>query len=184
MIEREPEVVKKTDNITVSDLLNSGYRYGLSLTSSRQDAEDLVHDAWIRLLNRYEKPPELPLLFKTMRNMYIDQLRKDKLVALHRDSEYVEFSSASTSIEREYVSAEEMQICLSKLKDSENEVVYLSVIEGYTAREIAAFTGSSRGSVLSLLYRSKRKLKEWLSEDGHSASNVVQLVPKNKAVRK
>lgn len=169
-------MAKNTVKITDNDLLNSGYRYGLSLTSSRQDAEDLVHDAWIRLLNRYERTPELPLLFKTMRNMYIDQLRKDKLVALHREAEFVEYSTADSSIEREYISAEEMQAGLARLRDSENEVLYLSIVEGYTAREIATFTGSSRGSVLSLIYRSKKKLKEWLMDEDNSVTNVVKLV--------
>jgi len=32
-----------------SELLNAGYRYAFALTMNRQDAEDILHDAWIRL---------------------------------------------------------------------------------------------------------------------------------------
>ena len=50
------------------EILNCGYRYALSLSSNKADAEDIVHDAWIRLDRRYNKAPEKTLLYTTIRN--------------------------------------------------------------------------------------------------------------------
>ncbi len=166
--------------ISESDLLNAGYRYGLSLSGSRQDAEDLVHDAWIRLLRRYQEVPGKPLLFKTIRNIYIDQIRKEQRVAKHREDESIELSFDYSDIERDAINADEIQYLLSNLRDVENEALYLSVVEGYTADEIASMTSSSRGSVLSLIHRSKHKLRQWiekgLENDENPVSNVVNIV--------
>lgn len=41
-----------------SEVLKAGYRYAFALTMHRQDAEDLLHDAWIRLVTRYRQSPE------------------------------------------------------------------------------------------------------------------------------
>jgi len=58
--------------------------------------------------------------------------------------------------------------------------LFLSVIEGYTAEEIAALTDSTRGTVLSLIHRSRQKLQRWLlSAEGSD----LKLVASNGDVR-
>ena len=155
---------KKTADI---ELLNSGYRYALSLAGNQQDAEDLVHDAWIRLDKRYGQCTEKALLFRTIRNLYIDQYRRRQIIHFVDDSEQSMLSSmpdagAHSEIEKNYIAAEEMQFALERLRDVERENLYLSIVEGYTADEIAKMTGTSRGTVLSLLHRSKGKLRKIL----------------------
>jgi len=51
------------------------------------------------------------------------------------------------------------------LRETEREVLFLSVVEGYTADEIAKLTGSTRGTVLSLIHRSRLKLRNVMAED-------------------
>lgn len=161
--------------LTDHDLLNAGYRYGLSLSGSRQDAEDLVHDAWIKLTRRYQQSPDKPLLFRTIRNLYIDRIRHQNLVSAHEENvRFVLSPDDERDIERDYISAEEMQYQLSRLRDVESEALYLSVVEGYTADEIASLTASSRGTVLSLIHRTKHKLREWF-QDADQQDNVVPL---------
>lgn len=164
--------------ISQTELLNAGYRYGWSLTSSKQDAEDLVHDAWIRLTKRYNEVPSKPLLYTTIRNIYIDQLRKHKRTLRYQEESVVELASNTSELERDFIHKDEIQVLMSKLRDVENEVLYLSLMEGYTAEEIASMTSSTRGSVLSLLHRSKQKLRQWLADEDRSVSNVVKLVSK------
>jgi len=166
---------KPATPVTDSDLLQSGYRYGLSLSASRQEAGDLVHDAWLRLVKRYMKTPEKPLLFKTIRNLYIDQLRRQQRVWQHQQDEYFEYSSVESELERDIITADEMQYHLARLGDVEREALYLSAVEGYTADEIAAMTESTRGTVLSRLHRCKRKLRNWLVDEAPVAENVVNL---------
>lgn len=164
------------------EILNAGYRYALSLSANRQDAEDLVHDAWIRLDKRYGGRPDKPLLFRTIRNLYIDQYRRQQKI---RFSEYDESMSnpALTGDQRgaqesgyasAYMAAEEMQLLLDQLRDVEREALFLSVVEGYTADEVAQMTSSTRGTVLSLMHRAKGKLRQWLTADSQDVQNPDQ----------
>lgn len=159
-----------------AELLQAGYRYGWSLTSSKQDAEDLVHDAWIRLIKRYEAVPSRNLLFTTIRHLYIDQLRREKRIFQHQEESRLSITFNDAEPEPDYIRREEMQLHLSKLRDVENEALFLSVVEGYTAEEIADLTRSTRGSVLSLLHRSKQKLRQLLTDEERPIGNVVKLV--------
>lgn len=161
------------------ELLNAGYRYAWSLCGNRQDAEDLVQDAWCRLVKRYRRTPEKSLLFTTVRNIYIDSYRHNTRfprISLqdHHLSEGTDYLSAVDS-EDAFAEAESLQLQLNRLRDKEREALFLSVVEGYTAEEIALMTNSARGSVLSLLHRAKAKLRKWLSDDEGYSSNVVPL---------
>lgn len=159
---------KKTADI---DLLNSGFRYALSLAGNQQDAEDLVHDAWIRLDKRYGRFTEKPLLFRTIRNLYIDQYRRRQVVHfvddydIHNEAERNDNGSQESLLELGYMVAEELQLALERLRDVEREYLFLSIVEGYTADEIGQMTGTSRGTVLSILHRSKAKLRRMLADD-------------------
>jgi len=170
--------MRKRKNINI-DLLNSGYRYALSLSSSHQDAEDLVHDAWIRLDKRYGKVPEKALLFTTVRNLYIDRYRQAKKFQF---SEFEEYSYVTQTDTFDELTEQEIAKFLMMLRDVEREALYLSVVEGYTADEIATLTSTARGTVLSLIYRAKIKLRTHLAGENihgvhsHSA-DVVALVP-------
>src|SRR5438046_10767601 len=55
-----------------------------------------------------------------------------------------------------------LDLALASLRPVEREVLFLAVVEGYTAREIGKLTGQSRGSVISLLYRAREKARESL----------------------
>jgi len=158
------------------ELLNGGFRYALSLCANRQDAEDIVHDAWIRLDRRYRGTPNKALLFQTIRNLYIDQYRRAKRVQFREFDEghYVK----EVAVDR--LTTEEMNDFLSELRDIEREALYLSVVEGYTADEISRMTGSARGSVLSLVHRSKIKLRTLMvganiDGEGITSAEVVSL---------
>ncbi len=159
---------RKTADI---DLLNAGFRYAYSLSGNQQDAEDLVHDAWIRLDRRYGRVSEKPLLFRTIRNLYIDQYRRRQVIHFvddydtEHDATYSDAQSHESAIELRYLDAEALQLSLNRLRDVEREYLFLAVVEGYTADEIGQMTGTARGTVLSILHRSKRKLRRLLTEE-------------------
>lgn len=177
----------KKSNVVDIEILNAGYRYALSLAADQQDAEDLVHDAWIRLDRRYGKCTDKPLLFRTIRNLYIDQYRRRQKIQFSEFDEnhfdQLNRENSHSSIENSLMNAEEMQMVLERLRDVEREALYLSVVEGYTADEVAQMIESTRGTVLSLVHRSKGKLRQWLtpekdsSERGGDKGTVVELVP-------
>ena len=168
------------------EFLNAGYRYALSLSANQQDAEDLVHDAWIRLDRRYGKCSDKPLLFRTIRNLYIDQYRRRRKVPFsdfdENQVEYLNDHNSHHSVEDTVMNADEIELVIDQLRDVEREALYLSVVEGYTADEVAQMIESTRGTVLSLVYRAKGKLRKWVvanrntPESDSSKATVVELI--------
>ena len=137
-----------------NELLRSGFRYAYSLCHDYHDAEDYVQQAWFKLHRKYGRVDTKALLFKTIRNLRMDRIRRDKIVAFEPMEER-EFDSA----EEVRASKDDVKAILSQLRDGEREALYLNVVEGYTAQEISEMTHTPRGSVLSLIHRAKNKLK-------------------------
>ena len=171
------------------DILNNGYRYALSLCSNRQDAEDIVHDAWIRLDKRYRKSPEKALLYRTIRNLYIDGYRRSQRIHFSEFNEGAHASESEVGPSGQRITSDEMSRFLHQLRDVEREALYLSVVEGYTADEIAQMSSTARGTVLSLIHRSKTKLRTWMTGaniDGEKIdkAEVVELVTGGNSIEK
>lgn len=155
-----------TNKQSVESLIQAGYRYACALQQDKGEAQGLVHEAWLRATRLQSSPPDKALLFRCVRNIHIDQYRR---------SQHVRFSSVDDlgrdagdqtgSFDVVEIPDAQLESALSQLRDSEREALFLSVVEGYTAREIATLTGSSRGSVLSLVQRARLKLKNLMQED-------------------
>lgn len=151
-------------SVSDSELLTIGYRYAFALAANRQDAEDLLHDAWIRLVSRYGGSPDKPLLYRTIKNLFIDKVRHAAVVQNHVNSQLDTLSYDDPALDQ-LINTELLGQHLTKLKANEREILFLSVVEGYTADEISAMTGLVRGTILSLLHRTKRKLRNSISSD-------------------
>ena len=145
-------------------MLTIGYRYAFALTANRQDAEDLLHDAWIRLVTRYGDSPDKPLLYRTLKNLFIDKTRHATVVQNHVNNQ-IDTPIYDDSVLDQMIDAELLGYHLVKLKANEREILFLSVVEGYTADEISAMTGVVRGTILSLLHRTKKKLRDSISAE-------------------
>lgn len=181
--------------VTDSELLTIGYRYAFALAANRQDAEDLLHDAWIRLVSRYGESPDKPLLFRTIKNLFIDKVRHNAVVSNYASTQLDPQRNDDVALDR-LINKELLEHHLEKLKSNEREVLFLSVVEGYTADEISGMTGLVRGTILSLLFRTKKKLRKSMSGEfsdgadmtskealdgatgkfvGHARSNVISM---------
>lgn len=116
-----------------------------------------MQTAWLKLHQRYGTVTTKALFFTTIRNLYIDQYRRRKRIRfITLTGEHERFSaSGKTAREETKVAIEQM---LAKLRDIEREALFLHIVEGYSANEIAALTGRPRGTVLSLIHRSRKKL--------------------------
>lgn len=135
------------------ELVQAGYRYALSIARHHQDAEDLVQQAWLKLVRAYGKVEGAPVLFRSIRNLFYDQKRRNKIVQF----EPLEFTPEPGKSEVNGVSMDMDQL-MSRLRPEESEALYLNVVEGYTASEIAGQTGSPRGTILSHIHRARQKL--------------------------
>lgn len=145
--------------------VQAGYRYALSLSHSRHDAEDLVQEAWLRLTRRYGCVRNRSMLFTTIRNLFYDQRRHERIVAFE-PLEAAPEPSAPAEDPAEGLRNEDMDALLATLRPQEREALYLSAVEGYTAREIARLTARPRNTVLSLIHRARWKMAAALNRTG------------------
>jgi RNA polymerase sigma-70 factor (ECF subfamily) len=134
------------------DLLQAAYRYALSLAHHGADAEDLVQDAWLRLHQKHRRVTR-SLLFTTVRNLYIDQYRRNKLIIFEPFDE--ETTVTDADIIPDHTTMQDLEPALAQLRPEEREAIFLNSVEGYTIQEIADFTARPRGTVLSLVHRGR-----------------------------
>lgn len=150
----------------LENLLHRGYRYALSLTHNREMAQDLVQDACVRI-SRRGGPWKIRYLITTIRNGYIDHYRRAAKINFTTLDE----SHLVDKIDISLMSFDpQLEFALAQLRDDERELLYLSVMEGYTAREIGELTSRPRGTVLSTLHRAKAKLQKLLTESENEAA--------------
>ena len=148
------------------------FRYCLSRTGAKHEAEDLVADVFIRAmeaLDRYEDRglPFVAYLFRIARNAAIDKSRRtrpdmsiDELVNHPESGQNVE-AEAARSIERDVLFN-----AMSKLKPDYREVLLLRFVEGYGAADVGRMTGRSEGAVRTLQHRAIDRLRKELDRMG------------------
>lgn len=160
--------------LTLEELLHSAYRYAQALCAHAEMAEDLVHEGWLKALKKHGPTPDKALLFTVIRNLYIDGLRHKKRFPSDSFDEQL-FVDQHASDPSHYASEDRvLSQGLEKLRSIEREVLFLWVFEGHTAAEIATLTSQSRGTVLSLIHRTKGKLKKHLDQHGDHPLSLVQ----------
>ncbi|MCY3760474.1 MAG: RNA polymerase sigma factor [Gemmatimonadetes bacterium] len=139
------------------ELIQAGYGYALSLTGVEADAEDLVHEAYLRLARRGRRHPDRPLLFTT-----IDAWRRQR--RFPSESLEEESHPAPGPTEDLHLDRVDLTQALSQLRSEEREAIYLQVVQGYTAAEAAELMERPRGTVLSLVHRGKARLRMLLRD--------------------
>jgi RNA polymerase sigma-70 factor (ECF subfamily) len=152
------------------------YRYLVFLTGSRETAEDLFQETWLRVLERgrqYDgKSPFEPWLFRIARNLAIDRARRKPMASLEAALETPD-GGAPREIEAEtevsafdLVARGEQQaslsVALTQLPAAYREVLSLRFQEELALEEIAAVVGAPLSTVKSRLYRGLEALRERL----------------------
>ena len=142
--------------------LNRLYRYAVSLTGERDDAYDLLQQAVERYLKR-RKQVEKPLsyIMRSIRHLFYDQLRHRhlQLVVNHQLQDRLVSPEDIPRLDDVLIDREDIEGLLQDLTHHESELLYLWVVEEYTAQEIADLREVPRGTVLSQIHRLKKKLK-------------------------
>ena len=152
----------------LDELFQRGFRYALALAHEPDQAADLLQDACVACL-RARSPWRAGYLFSAIRSRFIDQYRRRMLsvVELIGDGDALERAGAAqdpTDGEVFPADLDSLDRALGALRTEEREALYLAAVEGYSAREIAEVTGRPRGTILSLIHRARRKLRDRLRE--------------------
>jgi RNA polymerase sigma-70 factor (ECF subfamily) len=157
--------MKPDDEGEFEELLQRAYRYALSLCHDRTQAEDLVQEGCLRIAKR-GGPWDLPYLMRVVRNAFIDRRRREAIVTVEPIEGQREPASSQAVATGDV--SDELARALGRLSTGEREALYLSAVEERSAADIARLTGRPRGTILSLLYRGKEKLRQMLESGGVS----------------
>ncbi len=136
------------------------YRYCLYHVRSREDAEDIVQETFLRYLQHpeYQKPGhEREYLYTIARNLCIDTSRRIRHARLE---EVQEVADPSDVTERA-----ELRLALDALTEEERDIVLLRFVSGEHISVIAKMYGVSR-FVMSRRIRSiQKKLRAILGKE-------------------
>ena len=142
------------------------YGYALSLLRSREDAEDVMQETFVKVCRSAHlyRPMGKPMawILAICRNECMTHLRGQKRhIALADAADAVpSWSSAVSDHEDRLVLETAMQI----LTEQEREIVMLHAVGGLKHREIGAMLGLPLPTVLSKYHRSMAKLRRQLEE--------------------
>jgi len=163
------------------------YRTALRLSRNPQDAEDLVQETYLnafRALDRFEEGTNLRAwLFRILNNAFISQYRRRKRRPSSSLDEVSDFylydhlvagntAPAQENPEREVLSRigdEAVLRALEELPVEFRQVELLADVEGFSYREIADILGIPIGTVMSRLYRGRRRLQQRLWREAQQA---------------
>jgi RNA polymerase sigma-70 factor (ECF subfamily) len=140
------------------------YRTALRVTGNAADAEDVLQNVFVRLLDRKlaVDPNWSPegYLRRAATNASIDLLRRK--AASHETA--MEDGRDFPGKEGTVFLKQRMRRALAKLEPAEAELFVLCYLEGYSYEELAKLFGVERGTIASRLFRTRAVLRKDLSK--------------------
>ena len=146
------------------------YYFSLRYTKSACDAEEIVHDVFVRLWNirRHLRATESlrPLLYVMARHYLINALRSNVNSLVYEDYlKYTDVIADSASHKVEYDEfCGQVADALKKLPEKQREAIMLSRFEGKTVDEIAGLLNISRQTVYNNIHLGLKRLKNLLGD--------------------
>lgn len=140
-------------------LYNSCFR----ILKSREDAEDIVQDAFIKgfqKVNQVNNDINFAAWFRRIAiNLCFDKIRKEKNLFSIEDSKEIEAVTEELEFnEAEKVSVAVVKECISKLKEKYSVILVLYLIEDYNHREISEILKINESTVRNQYARGKNQL--------------------------
>ncbi|UZJ30882.1 RNA polymerase sigma factor [Streptomyces endophytica] len=166
-------------------LLPRLYRRAVMLAGSRQSAEDVVHEAYLKLAARPQRflthPEPYAYAFTTVLNVARDTYRKDRRQVLVDGLEGVEEAGAGGGagagpgggpggwdggVERRHAEIEAVRL-LGRLSHRQAGIVILVDLDGYTLDQAAKIMKVHRGTAARHRARALDRLRAYLVESEH-----------------
>ncbi len=148
------------------------YNLALSITRSREDAEDATQETYMRLwksLEDYKGASAKSYIFKTARNISIDIVRKKNKREIIDLDEAVTLEDSDSDLrpDEAYIkklTVETVRECIYSLPLPMRELIVMRDIDGLTYAEMASVLGIPEGSVKSGLFRARERLRRLIIE--------------------
>jgi len=148
------------------------FRHASMRLSDRERAVELVQDSFVRAFEYVRRGGTIedmrPFLYRTLRNLIIDEYRKHKTVSLEgllgEDESSVETllpTDDSNTLESamDRIEAARVLELVSQLPELYKEAILLRFVEGLSLKEIAQALGESENVVSVRVHRALKKLR-------------------------
>ena len=145
--------------------LNNIYQFIFYKVTHKEIAEDLTEEsffkAWVNL-KKYKKQscPFSSWLYRISNNTVIDYLRKEKIKTEELMDEMPDKNMSAKKDAEQYYNQKLLKKALSKLPNTQKEVIILKYINELKNKEIALILKKSDTAVRILISRALKKLKE------------------------
>lgn len=154
------------------------YRVAFALTGNAPDAEDLLHDTYLKLWRKRDRLGDAALderyLSAVVKNCYIDRMRSRRwnTVALEEgtvpDSSFPSGGPPSSDDHPdsggppETAQLKELMSLVDKLPEREKQLLKAHILDGIPYEELSRRTGLSQGNIRQILFRTRNKLQaQW-----------------------
>ena len=141
------------------------YNFAYYKLGNREDAEDAVQDA---VMKAYEQISSLrnenafqSWLFKILYCSCNHKIKEQ--IANRNNSDMDSIRNLSSFEDESFILAHELKQALSVLSEKDKNIVLLSVLAGFSSKEIARITGLTSGNVRQRLKRALSKMRCELS---------------------
>jgi RNA polymerase sigma-70 factor, ECF subfamily len=159
------------------------YRTAYGVTGSAADAEDIVQTIFVRLLNR-ELPPDLSTtperyLYRAAFNLSLNTIRDKGREVLTDNLEVFDTMVLDTTCARGDAHAEDLALdqalrdAIAMLHPAAAQVVILRYVHDYSLADIARMLGTTRSTVAVSLFRSRSRLRKYLSGTRKGGNHAV-----------
>lgn len=141
------------------------YLYAYKYLGNREDAEDAVQQATVKVytgIGNIKKPEAFKAYyFKALSNTARSMLARKSLHIVGSDEELADLPAAEQTDDAA-INSYTVNKALSTLSENEREIVLLSIVGGFTSKEIAGITSYTNGAVRSKLSRALTKMRKEL----------------------
>lgn len=153
-------------------------RYARGLTNDVELADDLVQDCLARALDKmdlWEEGTNLHAwMFTIMRNLYMNDLRKQKRWwGVQSIDDMDELSDHGNTPDSGLYTAQIMSL-LTTLPVAQREVLLLVAVEGLSYAEVAEILDIPMGTVMSRIHRARKGLVEKMEDSRRSTIRSVK----------
>ncbi|WP_445773586.1 RNA polymerase sigma factor [Shewanella sp.] len=156
----------------LTTLLPALRRFAYSLTGSMPDADDLVQNTLLRVLN--SPPPEdVPIAkwaFKICRNQWIDDYRAQKvrtLATAKPELQSENYSDGEADIIND-ITLSEVNQAMNSLSNEQREVLSLIAVQGMSYTEAADILAIPTGTIMSRLARARANMVSFFKQPNGS----------------
>lgn len=146
------------------------HRLAVHLTRSRERADDLVQETYLRAFRsagtfRTTEFGPRPWLFKILHNAWRSRLAQKNPVAAGEELTDNAAAPEPVPLDLDWDQVDErLKRAIERLPDNFRDVLLLWAVEGLKYREVADITGVPIGTVMSRLFRARQLLMQELAE--------------------